>query len=133
MNEHIKIYKFNSEVKDEATEKHSFKKGDEKNLKKWKQSLQENGFEKSKSTKLTCDTCKKHYASSQGLRRHISSVHEGLKPLSCQSCDSTFANKRNLKRHIFAVHEGQKPLKCQSCEYTCAVKYNLDVHERKYH
>ena len=54
------------------------------NKSKRKQSLQENEneFEESKRqcTKLMCDTCKKRYANSQSLQRHISSVHEGLKP-----------------------------------------------------
>ena len=133
---------------------------------KRKQSLQENEneFEESKRqcTKLTCDSCKKRYANSQSLQRHISSVHEGLKPFSCQSCDSkfannqtlknhiagvhegkkpfkcqtcdcNFANNKSLKRHISAIHEGQKPFKCHSCEYTCALKHNLDVHVNAVH
>ena len=50
---HIMIHKFNSEVKDDATEKPSSKKGDEKNLEKRRQSLQKS---KRQYIKSTCDT-----------------------------------------------------------------------------
>ena len=46
---HIKIHKFISEVKDEASEKPSSKKEDEKYLKKRMQSFQENEFDESKN------------------------------------------------------------------------------------
>ena len=156
---HIMIHKFNSEVKDDATEKPSSKKEDEKNLGKRKQSLQKS---KRQYIKSTCDTCKNHYANRQSLQRHISNVHKGLKPFSCpscdskfanshglkhhiaavhegkkpfmcQTCDSSFANNQGLKRHISAVHEGQKPFKCQKCQYACALKYNLDLHLNTVH
>ena len=132
---HIKIHKFISEVNDEATEKLSSKKGDEKNLKKRKQSLQENESEESKRqcTELMCDTCKKQYTRKQDLQRHIASVHEGLKPFSCQSCDSKFPNNQNLKKHIATVHEGKKPFnwgsfKCQTCDSSFANNRNLKNH-----
>ena len=46
-----------------------------------------------------------------GLKRHISSVHEGLKPFKCNICGIYYAQKINLKTHITQVHDGIKQAK----------------------
>ena len=40
------------------------------------------------------------------MRKHVESVHEGLKQYKCQQCDKAFGDDGNLKRHIKSVHEG---------------------------
>ena len=35
-----------------------------------------------------------------------------------------FANKQNLKKHIETVHEGIKPFKCSICDVKFAINYN---------
>ena len=46
-----------------------------------------------------------------GLKRHISYVHEGLKPFKCNICGLYYAQKINLKTHMSQVHDGIKRAK----------------------
>ena len=46
------------------------------------------------------------------LKKHINSVHEGLKNHKCNLCDKAFSQPSDLKFHI---HEGQKNHKCDLC------------------
>ena len=50
---------------------------------------------------------------------NIESVHEKQKSLSCPNCNSTFTTNSKLKRHIMTVHEGIKPFKCEFCHCPC--------------
>ena len=80
------------------------------------------------------------FANKQNLKKHIETVHEGIKPFKCSICDVKFANnynpqiqesqikfanKQNLKKHIETVHEGIKPFKCSICDVEFANKQNL--------
>ena len=48
------------------------------------------------------------------LSRHISSVHEGIKPFKCNICEAKFARKSHLNSHSTSVHERKKqPLLCR--------------------
>ena len=74
------------------------------------------------------------FANKQILKKHIETVHEGIKHFKCSICDvefannynpqiqelqiqewyiSSFANKQNLKKHVEAVHEGIKTSQVQ--------------------
>ena len=46
-----------------------------------------------------CNICKKHFGNTQNLKRHIKSVHEGIK-YPCDLCGKTFTQKVWLDRHI---------------------------------
>ena len=39
------------------------------------------------------------FTNKQNLKKHVESVHEGIKPFKCSICDVEFANKQNLKKH----------------------------------
>ena len=43
------------------------------------------------------------------LKKHMVSVHEGLKPFQCSICDYNYSRKDHLESHIIAVHEELKP------------------------
>ena len=45
---------------------------------------------------------------------HVEGVHEGVK-YKCQQCDKGFSHPRNLKRHIETIHDGVKKYKCDFC------------------
>ena len=62
-----------------------------------------------------CDRCNKTYSDSGGLKRHIQSVHEGVK-YTCDQCDYQAAQKCYLRRHIQSKHEGVK-YGCDQCDY----------------
>ena len=40
-----------------------------------------------------------------------------------------FANKQNLKKHIETVHEGIKPFKCSVCDVKFGNNYNPQIQE----
>ena len=60
-----------------------------------------------RETKLyLCPICEKKVVSH--LRRHIQLVHEEKKPFKCHICQNTFTSSQSLKGHISSIHEGIK-------------------------
>ena len=52
------------------------------------------------------------------LNRHITSVHEGIKPFKCNICEANFARKSHLNEYSASVHERKKqPLICRKKTY----------------
>ena len=49
---------------------------------------------------LTCELCEKSYSDVYGLRRHVSAVHEKLRPFECSKCSKTFSENTKLKIHF---------------------------------
>ena len=84
---------------------------------------------KQSKTSLNVDNMSKNSTSEKGnLKRHVESVHEGIKTLNCTLCDYEFSKQIYLKTHIESVHEGIKPFKCHICQYETASKYFLKRH-----
>ena len=103
-----------------------------------------------------CNECKKTYATAYGVSIHISSEHEGNRPMCsvcgktfclkkalqnhmnevhekkivaiCDKCDKGFTQKNALKRHIDSVHEGKKPHLCTICGSSFAENKKLQLH-----
>ena len=69
----------------------------------------------------------------EGMKKHIASVHEGLRPFKCSKCDSCFKDGSNLKRHFMSAHEGKKPHLCPICGVGFAQNTNLKSHIVKIH
>ena len=67
------------------------------------------------------------------MRKHIESVHEGIKPFKCKFCDYESGQKSSLKEHIKSVHEGIKPFKCKLCDYESGQKSSLKEHIESVH
>ena len=67
------------------------------------------------------------------LKRHIKSVHEGIKPFMCNICGYKSALKSGLKRHITSVHEGKKQFHCTFCNIELSSKHKLKHHNLKFH
>ena len=74
-----------------------------------------------------CDYCQKYFASSQKLKNHINTLHEGQSNYKCDACGKSFTQSGNLKTHIKAVHEKIKPVSCEHCEYKCTTKDTVGV------
>ena len=67
--------------------------------------------------------------SSQGiLKKHISAVHDGIKPFKCEICCSSFAFNAGLRIHIAAVYEGKRPNECIICDAKFTRKADLKIH-----
>ncbi|XP_060520870.1 zinc finger protein 91-like [Cylas formicarius] len=61
-----------------------------------------------------CDTCGKEFTTKYRLERHISSIHEGIRPHMCPFCDRSFAGKDTMQQHV-RIHTGEKPYSCEFC------------------
>ena len=63
-------------------------------------------FTKEQKIRYKCKTCGKVFGENDDLRKHIRSVHEGIKNHVCETCGKAFSENRNLKKHILSVHDG---------------------------
>ena len=59
-------------------------------------------------------------------------VNNGIKPHLCTSCGSRFPTPQELKRHIDSVHEGIR-YNCDYCSYTATRKDHLSRHVKQSH
>lgn len=50
--------------------------------------------------RATCDECDKSYSNRDGLKRHKSNEHLGLRNYKCVDCPAKFARKDNLDKHM---------------------------------
>merc|ERR1712083_475048 len=75
-----------------------------------------------------CRSCGCSYTTSNYLKQHIATIHEGKREFSCGVCNSNFTNKTNLRNHVAVVHKGKKPFKCKNCQATFGYKHVLRKH-----
>ena len=57
-----------------------------------------------------CDICDYNFSLRTDMKRHMASVHEGVKPFKCDICDYSCSEKGSMKRHVASVHEGKKAI-----------------------
>jgi uncharacterized C2H2 Zn-finger protein len=55
-----------------------------------------------------CPHCEKSFSNDYKVKRHIETVHEGVKHWQCSVCPKKFYEKKDLGRHIRGVHMGEK-------------------------
>ena len=75
-----------------------------------------------------CTICKKVFKRPYLLKKHVESVHEGIRPFKCESCDAKFSYERDKKNHISSVHKGEKPFNCGFCDKNFATINGLKGH-----
>ena len=56
----------------------------------------------SKEEKIPCTICSKNFDRTN-MKRHILTVHKGVKPFKCTLCVTNFSTKTHLKRHIAGI------------------------------
>ena len=57
---------------------------------------------------VPCPVCHKSYSQKYNLRRHIETVHMGLKKFQCPVCSKAFPAKRNMDDHMCRKHKYDK-------------------------
>ena len=77
--------------------------------------------------------CVKLFTNSSGLKKHINSVHEGIKNHICKTCGKGFFRLNHLKRHVETVHEGHKDFSCEYCGKSFSQKGDMQRHKVKVH
>ena len=63
---------------------------------------------KSSEYNCVCPQCDKTFSNDYKVKRHIQTVHEGVKNWQCTICPKRFYDKKDLGRHVKGVHMGQK-------------------------
>ena len=64
-----------------------------------------------------CLICERRFYPKIQLKKHIASVHKGIKPNNfvCLICEKKYRSNRCMKYHMDSVHEGKKPFPCSQC------------------
>ncbi len=81
----------------------------------------------------TCNQCGHCFVQSADLRKHVKTVHEGLRPFQCDICHKMFGEKGNLRKHRKSVHMNERPFQCDICPSTFAFKDGLARHVKVCH
>lgn len=79
-----------------------------------------------------CDQCGVTYAHRNTFRKHIKSVHEGVRPHVCTICDKRFTMKAQLNDHL-VIHTGEKAFVCDRCGKRFNRKNVLRMHKQRVH
>ncbi|KAL8616276.1 hypothetical protein ACOMHN_056219 [Nucella lapillus] len=79
----------------------------------------------------TCEVCKRTFANSKCLKKHVEAVHGQNKPYKCQYCGHTTAWKAMLILHE-RTHTGEKPFKCDVCPYATGDHNSLRRHKMRH-
>ena len=64
-------------------------------------------------TKKKCELCNKEFTTSPSYRRHIESVHEGVRH-QCDLCEKSFTQAAALNVHLRKNHKGEKSSKLKT-------------------
>ena len=75
-----------------------------------------------------CLACNKSFSSTSILKKHIHTIHEGLKDYKCEYCGETFNHRTALSKHRHIFHENQKDYKCESCGKSFFQAHRLKTH-----
>ena len=80
-------------------------------------------------TDSICDVCGKIFDGPTMKRRHVSQVHDGVKPYSCtwDGCERSFSSKAYMGRHP-TDHTGEFPYLCPDCPKQFKSQTELNQH-----
>ncbi len=74
-----------------------------------------------------CQFCEKEFSSSWHLKRHNEVHHSDVSKYQCEMCDNSFKTSNHLKNHVRIEHEG-KVSKCEQCEKVFSTGWHLKRH-----
>ena len=60
-----------------------------------------------KLNRYPCNLCEKSFPKPRLLKRHVDSVHEGIKNFKCNFCEKAYSRSDHLKRHVQSVHQNE--------------------------
>ena len=79
------------------------------------------------------EECFKVCSSRSKLVEHMRKIHMQIRNHECDKCEKRFFDLEALTRHVTAVHDKLKPFLCEHCPFQCARTSNLNLHRRKSH
>ena len=84
--------------------------------------------------KFPCQECGKTFSTNKDLLKHIRRNHtEREKCEQCGQCELKFYDVEGLRNHVISVHDKVKPWYCEVCQFKSARLGNLNEHRRKTH
>lgn len=84
-----------------------------------------------KSGRLTCEKCKKQFATQHKLNHHRYNVHKPKKyKFECLHCEKSYQSRNKLQLHIDVIHLEITRFQCSTCKMTFKRKDYLQIHER---
>ena len=89
--------------------------------------------EESNGERFECPFCKTLYSTKKSLKRHVLSVHEGVKPHKCTICEARYISPCFLKSHMLSAHQSDKPYKCELCKAKFKIQPHLNKHMKNVH
>ena len=90
----------------------------------------QNSDNSKKKGKFACNLCNHFFVYRQGLIRHLSAVHERIKPFKCELCKYACATKQMLDRHANSMHM-KEVFSCFKCKRDFFRKDKMYQHEKK--
>lgn len=79
-----------------------------------------------------CVECGVEFENVEKLRLHHDSVHQTMKlQYQCDVCKKIFAESKILRRHM-KIHSPHKPHVCPTCNMSFAESSNLTKHKKKH-
>ena len=98
-----------------------------------KKAFQDHFDEEHEGNRTQCLECDFKAPVVSHLRRHVDSVHRGLKKFPCQHCEHRATTKQGLERHVRVRHCNIQDLNCPHCDYKTSAPDALRTHARKCH
>lgn len=96
-------------------------------------SVKDEKKEKSFASKQ-CPECGKLFYDKKTMIRHLNTIHQGLRNYNdCDQCSYRAEAKCHLKKHIESVHEGVKRFVCEKCPYKTNWKSHFKSHQESKH
>ena len=87
---------------------------------------------------ISCSLCQRSFSQKSSLTRHISIVHDKLKPHSCIECQQSFSMRDQLKKHIISNHSSstamapivkvKQAVSCKLCNRSFSQRSSLTRH-----
>lgn len=80
-----------------------------------------------------CEKCGKMFRWKHDMKRHIKTVHLGIKQYKCNICDKKFIDKSALSLHVLSTHKQDVTFNCTLCTKKYYSKYKLKSHMEEKH
>ena len=81
------------------------------------------------SERYGCLECENVYPSRYSLKRHVESIHLGLRKYKCDRCDKRFTQKKSKDEHMNS-HTHQRPYCCELCGQSYQNRQSLYKHKQ---
>ena len=81
---------------------------------------------KNEDRKYDCQKCDFQTAKPGNLKRHVASIHDGVR-YSCSQCDFDTAKPSYLKQHVASIHDDVR-YSCSRCDFKTTKSSYLKRH-----